>query len=237
MLEVTGLRANYDYLQILWDVSLDVQDREFVALLGSNGAGKTTLLRAIAGILCPKGGQVRLAGTNIAGLQPHEINRAGLSYIPEELDLFENMPVRENLLLGAYAIRDQKKVHDSLDFVLQLFPVLARRRNQLAGTLSGGERRMLALARGLMSSPKVLLVDEPSMGLAPLVVETVFDALKALNRQGITILLVEQNVNLTLAITDRGYVLEHGRIVLEGRSADLLQNDYLRDAYLGKRVN
>jgi len=233
MLEVNALHAGYDYLQVLWDISLHVNEGEFVALLGPNGAGKTTLLRSVAGVLNPKSGQVTLAGKPITGLAAHQVNRCGLSYIPEDLNLFPNMTVHENLLLGGYTTRDKKRVAQTMSFVLGLFPILDNRRNQLAGTLSGGERKMLGVARGLMSDPKLILVDEPSLGLAPLVVQTVFDALKELSRRGITILLVEQNVNLTLQITHRGYVLEHGRLVAEGPSAELLHSAHLQETYLG----
>jgi branched-chain amino acid transport system ATP-binding protein len=233
MLEVQHLEAGYDYLQVLWDISLHVDEGEFVALLGPNGAGKTTLLRSISGVLLPKAGRVTLAEKPITGLTAHQTNRCGLSYIPEDLNLFPNMTVHENLLLGGYSIRDKKHVAQTMSFVLGLFPILDNRRNQLAGTLSGGERKMLGVARGLMSDPKLILVDEPSLGLAPLVVKTVFDALKELSRRGITILLVEQNVNLTLQITHRGYVLEHGRLVAEGPSAELLRSAHLQETYLG----
>ena len=233
MLEVKNLNAAYDFLQVLWDVSITVEEREFVGLLGPNGAGKTTLLRNISGVIKPRGGQVIFGGQDVTGRLAHQVNQAGLSYIPEDLNLFEGMPVYENLLLGAYNVHDSKKTQHQMEFVLELFPILKQRRNQLAGTLSGGERRMLALARGLMSMPRMLLVDEPSMGLAPIVVENVFATLQELNRQGITILLVEQNVPMTLSITQRAYVLEQGRVALAGKSDELLENDHLRRSYLG----
>ena len=233
MLEVKNLNAAYDFLQVLWDVSITVEEREFVGLLGPNGAGKTTLLRNISGVIKPRGGQVIFSGQDVTGRLAHQVNQAGLSYIPEDLNLFEGMPVYENLLLGAYNVHDSKKTQHQMEFVLELFPILKQRRNQLAGTLSGGERRMLALARGLMSMPRMLLVDEPSMGLAPIVVENVFATLQELNRQGITILLVEQNVPMTLSITQRAYVLEQGRVALAGKSDELLENDHLRRSYLG----
>jgi len=233
LLEVKNLSAGYDHLQVLWDVSLSVSDGEMVALLGPNGAGKTTLLRTIAGIIKPMSGEIRLNGKQIGGLPAYQIHRMGLSFISEDLNLFKDMTVQENLLLGAYGVPDKKKARDQLNYVLNLFPVLAERRNQLAGTLSGGERKMLALARGLMADPRILLVDEPSLGLAPKLVLSVLKALQELNRKGITILLVEQNVSMTLHITDRSYVLEHGRIVLKGASADLLENAHVREAYLG----
>lgn len=233
LLEVRSLNSGYGYLQVLWDVSLKVSEGEFVALLGPNGAGKTTLLRTVAGIIDPWAGEIRLMGKPIGGLPAHQIHKRGLSFIPEDLNLFEEMTVHENLLLGAHGIRDKKKIRDSLDYVLDLFPVLAERRNQLAGTLSGGERKMLALGRGLMSNPRLLLVDEPSLGLAPKLVLSVFEALQKLNQRGVTILLVEQNVGMSLHITDRGYVLEQGRMALKGASADLLGNAHVKAVYLG----
>lgn len=233
MLEVRNLNAGYDFLQILWDVSLDVSEGEFVALLGPNGAGKTTTLRTIAGLITPKSGEVLFKGKPISHLPAHRISRMGISYISESLNLFTNMSVRENLLLGAYIVQDRKKELEALEFVFNLFPRLAERQHQLAGTLSGGERKMLALARGMMSNPQLLLVDEPSLGLAPKLVQSVFQALQSLRQEGVTILLVEQNVNATLEITDRAYVLEQGRIVLEGKSSELRENEHVKSAYLG----
>lgn len=232
MLEASDLQASYGYLQVIWDVSLKISEGEFVALIGPNGAGKTTTLRTISGIIKPKAGEVRFMGKLIGGLSPDLISRMGISFITEDLNLFTGMSVRENLLLGAYGVRD-KKITGFLDYVFNLFPVLKERQKQLAGTLSGGERKMLAIGRGLMGIPKMLLVDEPSLGLAPKLALSVFDALRELNQRGITILLVEQNVSTSLHITDRGYVLEHGRIVLEGKSADLVENEYVKEVYLG----
>jgi branched-chain amino acid transport system ATP-binding protein len=235
LLEVKNLQAGYGCLQVLWDVSLTVAEGEFVALIGANGAGKTTTLRAMAGLIQPLAGEVQFLGKPLKGLAPHLISRRGLSFVTEELNLFEAMTVRENLLLGAYFRQDGKKIKATLDYVYQLFPVLEKRHSQLAGTLSGGERRMLALGRGLMSDPRLLLVDEPSLGLAPLMVSTVFEALRTLHQQGVTLLLVEQNVNTTLHLADKAYVLERGNVVLQGPSAELLENPYLKDTYLGKR--
>jgi branched-chain amino acid transport system ATP-binding protein len=235
LLEVSGLQASYDQLQVLWDVSLSVTEGEFVALIGSNGAGKTTTLRAISGVIKPQGCQVSFLGKPITNLAPHLISQRGISFITEELNLFEGMTVHDNLLLGAYSCKDGGKVKFLLAEVFELFPILQERQNQLAGTLSGGERRMLAIARGLMSEPRLLMVDEPSLGLAPMVVMSVFKALKALHERGVTLLLVEQNVNNTLQIADKAYVLEQGSIVLQGPSVELLQNEYLRETYLGKR--
>ncbi|HDN80330.1 MAG TPA: ABC transporter ATP-binding protein [Chloroflexi bacterium] len=233
LLEVKDLNAGYDFLQVLWDVSLHVSEGEFVALIGPNGAGKTTTLRTIAGLLSPMSGEILFKGKPITHLPAHKVSRIGISYISESLNLFPKMTVRENLLLGAYAVRDRKRISESLDFVFDLFPRLAERSSQLAGTLSGGERKMLAIARGMMSNPELLLVDEPSLGLAPKLAQRVFDALQELRRRGVTILLVEQNVNITLEITDRAYVLEQGRIVLEGKSSELSQNEHVKHVYLG----
>jgi branched-chain amino acid transport system ATP-binding protein len=233
VLEVTELQVGYGPLQVLWDVSLHVSEGEFVALIGSNGAGKTTTLRSIAGFLRPRSGQIAFGGQPIGGLDAHRISRLGLSFVTEELNLFEKMTVRENLLLGAYWRRDRHRVRRSLENVLGLFPLFEERQGQVAGTLSGGERKMLAIGRGLMAEPSLLLVDEPSLGLAPLVAQEVHRTLCALNRQGVTILLVEQNVHATLGITQRSYVLERGRIVLAGASAELAENAYLKETYLG----
>lgn len=233
MLKLSHLDAIYGFLQILWDVSLEVAAGEFVALIGPNGAGKSTTLRSIAGLLAPKGGEILFKGQSIGGLPVHKVSRMGISYVSESLNLFTDMSVRENLLLGAYTVQDKQKQLEALDFIFDLFPRLAERKNQLAGTMSGGERKMLAIARGMMSSPELMLVDEPSLGLAPYLVADVFSSLKRLQERGVTILLVEQRVNATLEITDRAYVLEHGHIVLEGPSAQIKTNEHVRKAYLG----
>lgn len=235
MLEVDHLQAGYGNLNVLWEVSLSVRQGEFVALIGSNGAGKTTALRAIAGVIQPTAGDVVFKGKQIVGLPPHRISQQGLSYITEELNLFEGMTVQDNLLLGAYARKDKRLIRTSLAQVFDLFPILKERSSQLAGTLSGGERRMLAIGRGLMSEPGLLMVDEPSLGLAPKMVLNVFQALKALHDRGVTILLVEQNVHNTLQIADKAYVLEQGAVALQGTSADLLNDTYLKETYLGRR--
>lgn len=233
MLTVNHLDASYGFLQILWDVSLEVGAGEFVALIGPNGAGKSTTLRTIAGLLTPKSGEILFNGRPIGGLPAYQVSRGGISYVSEGLNLFTSMSVRENLLLGAYAVPDKQKQLETLDFVFDLFPRLAERRNQLAGTMSGGERKMLAIARGMMSNPELMLVDEPSLGLAPYLVTDVFNSLAKLKERGVTILLVEQRVNATLEITDRAYVLEHGRVVLAGPSHELKTNEHVRKAYLG----
>jgi len=233
LLEVENVDAGYGFLQVLWEVSLHVEEGEFVCLLGANGAGKTTTLRTITGFITPQGGDVRFKGQSIAGKPAHTISSTGISFVSEELNLFANMTVRENLLLGAYNVRDKQKQLEALNFVYSLFPRLKEREKQLAGTMSGGERKMLAIARGMMSQPELLLVDEPSLGLAPQLVTNVFDALVTLQQRGVTILLVEQNVASALRIADRGYVLEQGKIAIEGKSSDLTNNEHVRSAYMG----
>ncbi len=233
MLELKNVNTSYDFLQILWDVSLRVDDGEFVALVGPNGAGKTTTLRTIAGLLTPKSGEILFKNKSIGNMPAYMISRMGISYVSEGLNLFTNMSVRENLLLGAYSVKDKEQQLETLAFVYSLFPRLKEREKQLAGTMSGGERKMLAIARGIMSNPQLLLVDEPSLGLAPYLMHDVFRALQELQSRGVTILLVEQNVNATLEITDRAYVLEHGRIAMEGPSNELKNNEHVRNAYLG----
>jgi branched-chain amino acid transport system ATP-binding protein len=233
LLTVTQLQSGYNHLQVLWDVSLKVLKGEMVALLGRNGSGKTTTLRTIAGLLKPKAGQIDFMDRRIDGLRPHEVSRMRISFIPENLHLFPSMSVLENLLLGAYIIHDPRRIHENLALVYDIFPALAQRRKQLAGSLSGGEQRMLALGRGLMSQPELLLVDEPSLGLAPRMASTVFDTLSKLKRSGLTILLVEQNVHTTLQISDRSYVLDQGRIVMEGESKEFMKNDHVCKTYLG----
>jgi branched-chain amino acid transport system ATP-binding protein len=233
LLELRNVNSRYDFLQILWDVSLNVDDGEFVALVGPNGAGKTTTLRTIAGLLAPMSGEILFKDELIGGMAAHTVSRMGISYVSEGLNLFTDMSVRENLLLGAYAVNDKEQELETLEFVYHLFPRLQEREKQLAGTMSGGERKMLAIARGMMSNPELLLVDEPSLGLAPHLTNDVFRALLELRERGVTILLVEQNVNTTLEITDRAYILEHGRIAMEGPSREMKANEHVRNAYLG----
>jgi len=233
VLQLTGVEAGYDLLQVLWGVDLHVDEGEFVALLGPNGAGKTTTLRTIAGFRQPIRGSVTFRGERLDGTLPHRVSSIGVGYVSESLNLFPAMSVYENLLVGAYAVRDKAQIASTLDLVFELFPRLLERRDQLAGTLSGGERKMLAIGRGLMPSPALLLVDEPSLGLAPMATITTFEALKALHARGVTILLVEQNVNTTLHLVDRAYVLEQGKIVLEGTGQELLGNSHVQEAYLG----
>ncbi|HXI45146.1 MAG TPA: ABC transporter ATP-binding protein [Candidatus Acidoferrales bacterium] len=233
ILELTDVESGYELLQVLWGVSLHVDEGEFVALLGPNGAGKTTTLRTIAGFIKPIAGGITFRGKAIGGAQAHLVSRSGVGYVSESLNLFPAMTVGENLQVGANSVRDKVAMASTMDLVFQLFPRLLERRDQLAGTLSGGERKMLAIGRGLMASPSLLLVDEPSLGLAPMATVATFEALKALRERGVTILLVEQNVNTTLHLVDRAYVLEQGRIVLEGTGEELLSNPHVQAAYLG----
>jgi ABC-type branched-subunit amino acid transport system ATPase component len=233
LLEIKNLDVSYGFLQILWGISLVVEENNFVSLVGPNGAGKSTTLRTIAGYLTPKSGSILFGGKSIAGLDGTVISRDGISYISEELNLFPIMTIRENLLMGAYTVKDKRQRNKRFDFVFSLFPRLKERENQLAGTLSGGERKMLGIARGMMSSPRLLLVDEPSLGLAPQMATGAFRALQFLNETGVTILLVEQNVRKTLQITNRGYVIERGKIVLEGSTSALRNNEHIKKIYLG----
>jgi ABC-type branched-subunit amino acid transport system ATPase component len=233
LLELKKLNVGYGFLQVLWDVSLWVEAREYVCLVGPNGAGKSTTLKAIAGLIKPNSGEVLFKQEPIGGLPGNRVCRKGISYISEELNLFTRMTVEENLAMGAYLVTDGDRQRKVLGFVYELFPRLRERKNQLAGTMSGGERKMLAIARGMMSSPELLLVDEPSLGLAPQLIRGVFKALDVLKERGMTILLVEQNVTKTLQVTDRAYVIEKGKITLEGRSPDLAQHDHVRKAFLG----
>jgi branched-chain amino acid transport system ATP-binding protein len=233
MLRLENVDAGYDFLQILWDVSFQVERGEFVALIGPNGAGKTTTLRTIAGVVQPMAGRVLFKDQPINGVPAFRISRSGISYVSEQLNLFTNMTVRENLLMGAYPLHDKAREMEALDYAFQIFPRLKERERQLAGTMSGGERKMLAIARGVMSYPELMMVDEPSLGLAPNTTEAVFEALLELRKRGVTILLVEQNVTATLEITDRAYILENGRITMQGASAELKTNAHVKNAYLG----
>lgn len=233
LLEVRNLEAGYGFLQILRDVSIQVDKGEYVCLVGPNGAGKSTLLKTIAGHLKPKKGDITFQGDSITGLPGNKVARKGIAYVSEAMNLFVNMTVEENLLMGAYLISEKKVRAETLDYVYGLFPRLVERKKQLAGTMSGGERKMLAIGRGLMLNPTLLIVDEPSFGLAPQLTESVFDSLDTLKKQGLTILLVEQNVTKTLAVTDRGYVLENGRIELKGESSKLACDPHVRKVFLG----
>ncbi len=233
MLEVRDVATGYGKVQVLWDVCMEVQEAEIVALVGSNGAGKTTLLNAITGLLPVRSGSVEFLGQRVNGLSAHTVVEMGISLIPEGGKVFPDMSVRENLEMGAYAIKAWQQRQDTVEQVYQLFPLLKERDRQLARTLSGGERQMLAMGRGLMSKPKLCLFDEPSYGLAPLLVTELFRIIQDLRDQGITILLIEQNVRRSLEIADRAYVLENGRISLQGACEELLESEYIRQAYMG----
>lgn len=233
MLKLKDINAGYDFLQVLWDVSFHVDEGELVALIGPNGAGKSTTLRTIAGLIKPISGEVSFNDQVINDVPAHMISRMGISYVSEKLNLFTAMSVRENLILGAYAIRDKEVQLETLAYIFELFPRLEERKDQLAGTMSGGERKMLAIARGMMSKPQLMLVDEPSLGLQPNLTQDVFNALIQLREKGVTVLLVEQNVNATLSFTDRAYVLEQGKIVMQGPSKEIKENKHVRNAYLG----
>ncbi|GIW01330.1 ABC transporter ATP-binding protein [Roseiflexus sp.] len=233
MLQVEHLNVAYDTLQVLWDVSLEVREGEIVALIGSNGAGKTTLLRTISGLMKPLFGSIRFIGEEIAGLPPHEICRRGVIQVPEGRALFPRMRVLENLELGAYLPAARAQRHETIEYVYHLFPRLKERWRQDAGTLSGGEQQMVAIGRALMARPKLLMLDEPSLGLAPVLVETIMEVLTRLNAEGMTILLVSQEVHQALAIAHRAYVIENGRIVRSGSSRELRDDDAVRSAYLG----
>jgi len=233
MLEVKNLSAFYGQIQALWDVNLTVNEGEIVAIVGANGAGKSTLVHVISGIMPPASGEVIFLGQRIDRLAPHVIVAKGISHIPEGRRLFTDMSVRENLEMGAYIGRAWKLRHETINEVYKLFPRLKERAKQLSRTLSGGEQQMLAMGRGLMSRPKLCIIDEPSNGLAPRLVLEVFDIIKSLRDQGITILLIEQNVLQTLQVADRACVLENGRMALEGTGKELLKSDHIRKAYLG----
>ena len=234
MLEIQNLAVSYGAINALHGISLSVRTGQIVTLIGSNGAGKSTTLRAVSGLIKLKSGDIRYESASIAGLPPHEIVRRGLCQVPEGRMIFANLTVLENLRMGAYLQTDGAMIRRELELVFATFPRLRERERQVAGTLSGGEQQMLAIGRALMSRPRCLLLDEPSLGIAPLLVKTIFEKIVEINRQqGITILLVEQNANLALEISHYGYVLESGRIMLAGDSAQLRQNPQVRSAYLG----
>jgi branched-chain amino acid transport system ATP-binding protein len=233
MLEVKNLCVGYKGVQVIWDVSFEVNEGELVAFVGSNGAGKSTILKTISGVIKVMSGEINFSGESLIGIQAHKIVSKGLSYIPEGRRVFPYMTVKENLELGAYIENNNDKVKKSLERVFELFPRLKERQNQMAGTFSGGEQQMLVIGRALMSAPKFLMIDEPSLGLQPTIVNLVYEAIDILHKQGITILLVEQNVQKSLEIAQRGFVLENGRISLAGPSQDLLNNEEMKKVYLG----
>ena len=233
-LVVESVHAYYGHIHALHGISLSVEEGEIVTLIGANGAGKSTTLKTISGILRPRPGKVLLDGAPIGGLAPHDITRLGVCMVPEGRRIFPRMTVLENLEMGAFARNDRQAIQDDFDRVFALFPRLKERVAQVAGTLSGGEQQMLAIGRGLMARPKILLLDEPSMGLAPVLVELIFQTIRNINAQGVTILLVEQNAQMALRIVRRGYILETGRIVHTDQAERLRQNDLVRKSYLGE---
>ena len=230
MLSITGLNVFHSNLQVVWDLSLHVEPGELVTLIGPNGAGKTTTVETIVGLNKNASGTVTFLGENILGQHPYDIFKKGLALVPEKREIFPKMPVMENLLLGAC---DPSATEKNLKHIYSLFPILQERERQMAGTLSGGEQQMLAIGRALMSNPKLLILDEPSTGLSPLLVGQVFRSLEQLGREGTTVLLLEQNVRHALALCHRGYVLENGRIVKKGKSKDLMHDPEIQKAYLG----
>jgi branched-chain amino acid transport system ATP-binding protein len=234
VLEIKNMTVNYGVIAALQDISLQIQAGDIVTLIGANGAGKTTSLKTISGLLRPRAGKIFYQDREITGLSPHKIVELGISHVPEGRMIFANLTVLENLQMGAYLQRDRKIIQEQLEYGFGIFPRLKERQKQVAGTLSGGEQQMLAIARALMSKPKFLMLDEPSLGIAPLLVKTIFEKIVEINReQGITILLVEQNANLALEISQYGYVLESGRIILQDESHALRQNPKVKSAYLG----
>ena len=233
MLKVNHINVAYGKLQVVWDVSLSISEGEVVAILGPNGAGKTTTLKSIIGLLPPKSGSVEFEGEEITGRPIHEMTTLGIAFVPEERNLFTAMTVRENLLMGAYTIRDKQKIRRNLEYVYSLFPRLEERSPQYAGTMSGGERQMLAIARGLMANPRLVLLDEPSMGLSPENVIVVFETIDKLRSENVTVIIVEQNVDTTLRFSDRAYVMEQGRIAMHDTSENLLKDDHVCKMYLG----
>ena len=233
MLQVQNLNVSYGRLQVIWDLSLEIGKGEMVAILGPNGSGKTTALKSITGLLPSNSGNIRFLDRDITGIPTHLLTRLGLAFIPEERNLFSAMSVEDNLLMGAFTISEKTRIGRNLSYVYDLFPRLKQRKIQLAGTMSGGERQMLAIARGLMSNPRLILLDEPSMGLSPENVVAVFETIQKLRDEDVTVLIVEQNVDTTLKFADRAYVMEQGRIAMEDTSGNLLYNDHVRKMYLG----
>ncbi|MEI8171952.1 MAG: ABC transporter ATP-binding protein [Deltaproteobacteria bacterium] len=233
MLNVNEINVFYGDLQVLWDVSFEVKEREIVVLVGANGAGKSTILRTISSLLTPQKGSIEFDGRRIDHLSAHKIIEHGIVHVPEARRLFPEMTVEENLIMGSLFGEAKRKRFETMEYVYSLFPRLKERKKQTGGTLSGGEQQMLAVGRGLMSLPRLMMLDEPSLGLAPLLVQDVFNIVKHINEAGVTILLVEQNVRQTLGMCNRAYVLENGRIVLQGTGCELLENEKVKEAFLG----
>ncbi|AYV73070.1 ABC transporter ATP-binding protein [Bacillus sp. PK3-056] len=233
MLHIKDLNVYYGNIQALKGVTLDIKEGEIVTLIGANGAGKSTLLKTLSGLIKPKKGSIEYLGKSIAGKPAQSIVKAGMSHVPEGRRVFSNMTVEENLELGAFLRKDKQEIQMNLQKVYEIFPRLFERKKQLAGTLSGGEQQMLAMGRAIMAKPKLLLLDEPSMGLAPIIVRTIFQVIQEINEEGTTVLLVEQNAHMALSIAHRGYVIETGKVVLSGSAQELQESDELKQAYLG----
>lgn len=234
MLEVKNLQVYYGVIQAIKDVSFEVNEGEVIALIGANGAGKTTILHTVTGLIAAKNGEVLYEGTDLQKIPAHKIVSLGIAHVPEGRRVFSQLTVYENLLMGAYTRKDPEEIAKSLENVYKRFPRLKERKNQFAGTLSGGEQQMLAMGRALMSHPKIILMDEPSMGLSPILVEEIFDIIKEISKSGTTVLLVEQNAKKALSIANRAYVLETGKIVLEGDAKKLMDEESVKKAYLGE---
>ncbi|MGI5875024.1 MAG: ABC transporter ATP-binding protein [Bacillota bacterium] len=233
MLEIRDLVVSYGGIEAVKNISLDVPEGQIVTLIGANGAGKSTTLKTISGIVKPKSASIRFQGEELSGKSPDYIVSKGITLVPEGRRVFDNLSVAENLKIGAYLRRDSLK--GDMEYVYGLFPRLKEREWQMAGTLSGGEQQMLAVGRALMSRPKLIMMDEPSLGLAPLIVKAIFEIIKTINEEGITVLLIEQNANMALKVADKGYVMETGEIKMEGTGAELLANEEIKEAYLGKQ--
>lgn len=233
MLEIQNLSAAYGMVQILYDVNFKVEEKEILSIIGPNGAGKTTLVKTIMGFLHPTAGSIKFKGESIEKLPAYEIVKKGLTMIPEGREVFPRMSVEDNLMLGAYILKDKDQIKKNKENVFEIFPVMKKKEKALAQTLSGGEQQMLVICRSLMSNPQLLILDEPSLGLAPIIVEKVLDTIRTINDEGVTVLLVEQNIHDSLNVADRGYVLEEGKIVLEGKSRELLSNSHIKEVYLG----
>lgn len=234
MLEVSNLKVNYGMIQAIKGISFKVEQGEIIALIGANGAGKTTTLHTVSGLLKAREGSIIFDGKELTKTHAHKIVNMGMAHVPEGRRIFQQLTVYENLILGAYTRSDKKEIEESLEMIYKRFPRLEERKKQIAGTLSGGEQQMLAIGRALMSKPKIVLMDEPSMGLSPLLVSEIFDIIQSINKSGTTVLLVEQNAKKALSIANRAYVLETGNIVLEGDAKELMNNDQIKKAYLGE---
>jgi len=233
MLKVSGIDVFYGDLQVLWDVSFEVREKEILVLVGANGAGKSTTLKTISGLLKPRKGSIEFDGVRLDQLSPDRVIGQGVVHVPEARRLFREMSVEENLIMGSLSPAAKKKRFETMDWVYELFPRMKERRKQAAGTMSGGEQQMCAIGRGLMALPKIMMFDEPSLGLSPILVQEVFEIAKRINKEGVTVMLVEQNVRQTLAMCDRAYVLENGRVVLEGSGKNLMDDPHVKEAYLG----